>query len=159
MDGVQLPEGYSHFEEAVYCLPLSPQKFLVLILSTPEGRKAESTMEPLSGFEHGTPCMKYMKLPYDLSCPSTKVNSANCLCPYILCKKIYYVNERNCSIKELLLYHLKAKQHYAYEDTDMISIEDDMHEDEEETLDIVDGPCLIPDIEKYLEQPFEVIYE
>ena len=40
----------------------------------------------------------------------------------------------------------------------MISIEDDMHEDEEETLDIVDGPCLIPDIEKYLEQPFEIIY-
>ena len=37
----------------------------------------------------------------------------------------------------------------------MISIEDDMHEDEEETLDTVDGPCLIPDIEKYLEQPFD----
>ena len=31
----------------------------------------------------------------------------------------------------------------------LISIEDDMDEDEEETLDIVDGPCLIPDIEKY----------
>ena len=41
----------------------------------------------------------------------------------------------------------------------MISIEDDMHNDEEETLDIVDGPCLIHDIEKYLEQPFEIIYE
>ena len=27
----------------------------------------------------------------------------------------------------------------------MISIEDDMHENEEETLDIVDGPSLIPD--------------
>ena len=26
--------GYSHFEEAVYFLPLSSQKFLVLILST-----------------------------------------------------------------------------------------------------------------------------
>ena len=39
----------------------------------------------------------------------------------------------------------------------MISIEDDVHEDEEETLDIVDGPCLIPDIEKYLKQPFETI--
>ena len=41
----------------------------------------------------------------------------------------------------------------------MISIEDDMHEDEEETLDIVDDLCLIPDIEKYLEQSFEIIYE
>ena len=27
MDGVQLPQGESHFEEAVYFLPLSPQKF------------------------------------------------------------------------------------------------------------------------------------
>ena len=30
MDMVQLPEGWSHFEEAVYFLSLSPQKFLVL---------------------------------------------------------------------------------------------------------------------------------
>ena len=30
MDGVQLPQGYSHFEEAVYFLPFSSQKFLVL---------------------------------------------------------------------------------------------------------------------------------
>ena len=35
--------------------------------------------------------------------------------------------------KVLLLYHLKATQHHAYEEIDMISIEDDMHEDEEET--------------------------
>ena len=34
MDGVQLPQGYSHFEEAVYFLPFSSQKLLVLILST-----------------------------------------------------------------------------------------------------------------------------
>ena len=34
MDGVQLPQGYSHFEEAVHFLPFSSQKFLVLILST-----------------------------------------------------------------------------------------------------------------------------
>ena len=34
MDGVQLPQGYSHFEEAVYFSPLSSQKFLVFILST-----------------------------------------------------------------------------------------------------------------------------
>ena len=37
MDGVQLPQGYSHFEEAVYFLPFSSQKFLVLILSTSGG--------------------------------------------------------------------------------------------------------------------------
>ena len=55
MDGVPLPQGYSHFEKAVYFLPLSSQKFLVLILSTLEGWKAESTLKPPSGFEHGTP--------------------------------------------------------------------------------------------------------
>ena len=37
MVGIQLPQGYSHFEEAVYFLPFSSQKFLVLILSTSEG--------------------------------------------------------------------------------------------------------------------------
>ena len=29
MDGVQLPQDYSHFEEAIYFLPLSSQKFLI----------------------------------------------------------------------------------------------------------------------------------
>ena len=70
----------------------------------------------------------------------------------MLCKKI-------CTTKELLLYHLKAAQHHAYEETDMISVVDYMHEDEEGALDIVDGPCLLRDIEKFLEQPFEIIYE
>ena len=55
MDGVQLPQGYNHFEEAVYFLPFSSQKVLVLILSTSEGWEAESTLEPPSGFEHGFP--------------------------------------------------------------------------------------------------------
>ena len=54
MDGVQLPQGYSHFEEAVYFLPLSSQIFLVLILSTSEGWTTELTLEPPSGFEYGT---------------------------------------------------------------------------------------------------------
>ena len=36
MDRAQLPQGYSHFEQAVYFLPLSSQKFLVLILLTSE---------------------------------------------------------------------------------------------------------------------------
>ena len=54
MCGVQLPQGESHFEEAVYFLPLTSQNFLVLTLSTSEGWKAESTLDPPSGFEHGT---------------------------------------------------------------------------------------------------------
>ena len=37
MGGVQLPQGYSHFKQAVYFLPFSSQKFLVLNLSTSEG--------------------------------------------------------------------------------------------------------------------------
>ena len=37
MDGVQLPQGQSHFEKAVYFLPLSLQEFLVIILPTSEG--------------------------------------------------------------------------------------------------------------------------
>ena len=63
MGGVQLPQGWSHFEEAVYFLPLSLQKFLVLILSTLEGSKAESTLEPPGGFEHGTSGLGIQCLP------------------------------------------------------------------------------------------------
>ena len=39
MDGFQLPQGKSQFEEAVYFLPLSSKKFLVLILPTSKGWK------------------------------------------------------------------------------------------------------------------------
>ena len=62
LDGVQLRQGHNHFEEAVYFLPLSSQKFLVLILSTSEGRKAESTLEPPNNFEHGTPGLGIQRL-------------------------------------------------------------------------------------------------
>ena len=55
MDGVQLPQGQSHFEEAVYFSPKSSEKLLVLILSTSEGWKAELILEPPSGFEHEAP--------------------------------------------------------------------------------------------------------
>ena len=41
MDGVQLPQGLSHFEEAVYF----PQKFLVFTLSTSEGWKTKSGLD------------------------------------------------------------------------------------------------------------------
>ena len=62
MDGVQLPQGCSHFEEAVYFLPFISQKFLVLILSTLEGWKADSTLEPSSGFDHGNPGLGIQRL-------------------------------------------------------------------------------------------------
>ena len=62
MDGVQLPKGYSHFEEAVSFLPLRSQRFLVLILSTWKGWKAELTLKPPNGFEHGTPGLGIQRL-------------------------------------------------------------------------------------------------
>ena len=62
IDGIQLPQGSSHFEEAVYFLQLSSQKFLVLILSISEGWKAESTFEPPSGFEYWTPGLGIQRL-------------------------------------------------------------------------------------------------
>ena len=62
MDGVQLSRGYSHFEGAVDFLPFSSQNFLVLILSTLEGWKAESTLEAPSGLEHGTPGLGIQRL-------------------------------------------------------------------------------------------------
>ena len=62
MDGVQLSQGYSNFKEAVYFLPLSSQKSLVLILSTMEGWKAELTLKPPNSFEHGIPGLKIQPL-------------------------------------------------------------------------------------------------
>ena len=62
MDGVQLPQGYSYFKEEYYFLPFSSQKLLELISSTSEGWKAESTLEPCSGFEHGTPGLGIQRL-------------------------------------------------------------------------------------------------
>ena len=55
MYGVQLLQNYSHLEEAVYFIKLSPQKYLELILSTSKGWKAESTLEPPNGIYHETP--------------------------------------------------------------------------------------------------------
>ena len=52
----------SHYEESVYFLPFRSQKFLILIWSTSEGWKAESTLEPPSGFEHGTPGLGIQRL-------------------------------------------------------------------------------------------------
>ena len=48
------PRLQRHNKEAIYFLPLSSQEFLVLILSTSEGWKAELALESPSGFEHRT---------------------------------------------------------------------------------------------------------
>ena len=45
-----------------YLLPLSSQKFFVLILSTSEGYNDESVLEPPSGFEHGTRGLEIQRL-------------------------------------------------------------------------------------------------
>lgn len=45
----------SQYKETVCFLPLCPQEFLVLIWSTTEGWKAESTFNPPTGFEIGNP--------------------------------------------------------------------------------------------------------
>ena len=58
MDRVQLLQDDKHFEEAVYFKTLSSQKFLVLILSTSKGWKAELTLEPQNGFDHETPGLR-----------------------------------------------------------------------------------------------------
>ena len=34
MDGIELPQGHSHFEETIYFMPLSSQKFLLRVLSS-----------------------------------------------------------------------------------------------------------------------------
>ena len=52
----------NHYQEAVYFLSLSSQKFLVLIWSTFEGWKAESALEPPSGFEDGIPGLGIQRL-------------------------------------------------------------------------------------------------
>ena len=50
------------FEETIYFFQLSPQEFLVLVFLTSEGWKDESTLEPHSGFEHGTPGLGIQRL-------------------------------------------------------------------------------------------------
>ena len=69
MDGVQLPQGYSHFKEAVYFLPKSSQKSLVLTLSTLEGWKTELTFESPSGFEDRTPGLGIQHLNHQAIAP------------------------------------------------------------------------------------------
>ena len=51
----------SHYEETVYFLPPSSQKFLVFIWSTSEGWKAETTLEPPNGFEQNLLCPNILR--------------------------------------------------------------------------------------------------
>ena len=58
-------------------LPLHSQKFLVLILLTSDGLKAESTLEPPRGFEQGTPGLGIQCLNHEtilpLQCPMKQI--------------------------------------------------------------------------------------
>lgn len=52
MDAAQMSQSYkATYEETIYFSPLSLHNFLVLISSTSEGHKAESTLEPPTAFE------------------------------------------------------------------------------------------------------------
>ena len=52
MDGVQLSQGYNHYEETVYFLPLNPQDDLVYSFGQSRKEKPEWTMEqPPNGLE------------------------------------------------------------------------------------------------------------
>ena len=97
MDGVQLPQGYSHFEEAVYFLPFISQKFLILILLTSEGWKAELTLEPPSGFEHGTPGMDILIFDTHLQL-STRISPYNSMLPHFS-KGRLFSSEKTCDIE------------------------------------------------------------
>ena len=82
MDGVQLLQDLSHFEEAVYFVALSSQKFLVLILSASEGWKAESTLGRPSGFNHETPglgiqCLNHKAIEFNPSLPKCWIKKEN----------------------------------------------------------------------------------
>ena len=61
----------------VYLLLLSFQKFLVLILSTSEEWRAESTLEPLSGFEHRAPALGIQRLNLQAIAQNKKRHSYN----------------------------------------------------------------------------------
>ena len=63
MDEVQLPQGYRAMTRKQFTFfTVSFQIFLVLIWLTLEGWKAESTLEPASGFELGTPGLGIQRL-------------------------------------------------------------------------------------------------
>ena len=82
-----------------------------------------------------------VKLPYDLYCPSTKVDNAEYVCAH--CKKI-------CMTKELLKFHLRSTQHVE-------NLEPENNDcDIDRIPDIVDGPCLILCMEKFLERTWDI---
>ena len=93
-----------------------------------------------------------VKLPYDLYCPSTKVDDAEYVCAH--CKKI-------CTTKELLKFHLRSTQHHSFEpEPDVENLESENNDCDVDGLpDIVDGPCLIPCMERFLESTWDITYE
>ena len=93
-----------------------------------------------------------VKLPYDLYCPSTKVDDAEYVCAHR--KKI-------CTTKELLKFHLRSTQHHSFEpEPDVENLESENNDCDVDGLpDIVDGPCLIPCMEKFFESTWDITYE
>ena len=91
-------------------------------------------------------------LPYDLYCPSVKIDDPEYCCTY--CKKI-------CTMKALMKLHLRATQHHAFEienndDDEIENDEDESHFNDVDTLpSIEDGACM----NRFLEATFDVIYE
>ena len=67
----------SHYEERVHSLLQSPQKFLVLIWSTSERWKAESTLESPSSFELKAPGLGIQHLNHYGALPLTSYQHPN----------------------------------------------------------------------------------
>ena len=90
-------------------------------------------------------------LPYDLYCPSTDISNYDYVCPYIKCQKI-------CTTKELLKFHLKATLHHSYGNS---TNEEKTQEEEEEgqRMHISVGPCIINDLNKFMESTWDITYE
>ena len=110
-----------------------------------DGLKIESFYASLALKKLRPPKYRHVQtLPYDLYCPSTKICDEEYVCGY--CKKIV-------TTKALLRLHYRATQRHA-------SL-DDVEDEEEEVAEspVVDGPCLISNLELFLTQPMEIIYE
>ena len=59
--GSTVSKRQSNYKETAYFLPLSLQEVLVLIWSTQEGWKTESTLQPSCGFNPVTPGLEIQR--------------------------------------------------------------------------------------------------
>ena len=91
-------------------------------------------------------------LPYDLYCPSTDISNYDYVCPYIKCQKI-------CTTKELLKLHLKATLHHSYGNSTNEEKTQEEEEEEGQRMHISDGPCIINDLNKFMESTWDITYE